>query len=130
MSLPHRPLPIAVWRLLNLLRHRWVADVGVGTCSSASKNKEAILGSISCHDKDLMTVIIDLAGVSSSEIFRRQTPMDDMPGIAELDGILSCATMFFLTVCFQSERCEALQSVAIVGHVFNPMVKSVMVTRG
>jgi hypothetical protein len=31
-------------------------------------------------DEDLMTVIIDLARVSSFEMFRWQTPMDDMPG--------------------------------------------------
>jgi hypothetical protein len=80
MSLPSRPLPTSVWRLLNLLHHRWAADGGVGTCSSASKNKEAVLGSLSCHDKDLMIIIIDLAGVSSSKMFHRQTPMDDLPG--------------------------------------------------
>jgi hypothetical protein len=34
--------------------------------------------------------------------------------------------MFFLIVWFQRERCEALQSVAIVGHVFSSMVMSVV----
>jgi hypothetical protein len=32
---------------------------------------------------------------------------------------------FFFTVWFQRERCEALQSVAIIGHGFSPMVKLV-----
>jgi hypothetical protein len=45
--------------------------------------------------------------------------------IARLDGIWSRATMFVLSVWFQRERCEALQLVAIVGHVFSPVVKSV-----
>jgi hypothetical protein len=31
----------------------------------------------------------------------------------------------FLTVWFQMEQCEALQSVPVVGHVFSHMMKSV-----
>jgi hypothetical protein len=41
------------------------------------------------------------------------------------DEIWSRVTVFFLTVWFQRERCEALQSIAVVGHVFSSMVKSV-----
>jgi hypothetical protein len=53
--------------------------------------------------------------------------MDNMSGeIVGSDGILSRATVFFLTVWFQRERREALQSVAIVGHFFSFMVKLVM----
>jgi hypothetical protein len=75
----------------------------------------------------LMTVFIDQAGgVLSSGRFHRRTPMDDMPRVAGLDGIRSPVTMFFLTIWFQRERCEGLQSIAIVGHVFNLMVKSVV----
>jgi hypothetical protein len=33
--------------------------------------------------------------------------------------------IFILTVWFQREQCEALHSVAIVGHVFSRMMKSV-----
>jgi hypothetical protein len=54
MSLPSRPFPIVVWRLLNLLRRHWAADGSMGDCSSASKNKEGILGSLSLHDEELL----------------------------------------------------------------------------
>jgi hypothetical protein len=51
---------------LNLLRHRLVADGGVGARSSASKNKVAVLGFLSRQYEDLrMLVLLDLAGVSS-----------------------------------------------------------------
>lgn len=74
----------------------------------------------------LMPIFIVLAGVSSFGRLRRRTPLgDSCLEIAGSDGIRSCATVFFLTIWFQRERCEALQSVAIVGHVFSSMVKSV-----
>jgi hypothetical protein len=40
------------------------------------------------------------------------------------DGIWLCELMFFLTVWFQRERCEALLALTIMGHAFSPMVKS------
>jgi hypothetical protein len=51
--------------------------------------------------------------------------MDVMPEIVGSDVIRSHATMFFLTVWFHTERYEALRPVAIVGHVFSSIVKSV-----
>jgi hypothetical protein len=39
------------------------------------------------------------------------------------DGIRSCTLMFFLTVWFEREHCEALLSVAIMGYVLPSMVK-------
>ena len=89
--------------------------------------KAVVLKFLSRQDKDIpMLVFFDLAGVSSSGKLRRRAPLGvSCLKIAGLDGIRSRATMFFLTVWFQREQCEALQSVAIVGHAFNSMVKSV-----
>jgi hypothetical protein len=75
--------------------------------------------------KILMPIFIDLIGVLSFGRLRWRTPMDDMLRDCRSDGIRSRATMFFLTIWFQMEQCEALQYVAIAGHVFSPMVKSV-----
>jgi hypothetical protein len=43
--------------------------------------------------------------------------MGDMPGDCGSDLFWSRATAFFFTVWLQRERCEALQTVAIMGHV-------------
>jgi hypothetical protein len=74
----------------------------------------------------LMHVFIDLAEVLSSGRLRRGTSLDDSClKFSGSVGIRSYATMFFLTVWFQRERCEALRSVAIVRHVFSHTMKSV-----
>jgi class 3 adenylate cyclase len=54
--------------------------------------------------------------VSSSGRLRQRSPMDDVPEITRSDGLQARTT---------SERCEALRSVAIMGHVFSFMIKSV-----
>jgi hypothetical protein len=58
-----------------------------------------------------------LVGVSSSIKYRRQTPLgDSCMKIAESGGIRSCTPMFFYNPLVQSERCEALLVVTIMGH--------------
>jgi hypothetical protein len=82
----------------------------VGAAGLASNNGVLVRGFLSRHDKvSLMPVFIDLAGVSSSGRLHQQTPWTTCL-IVGSDGIHSCAIMFFLTVRFQRERCEALQS--------------------
>ena len=55
-----------------------------------------------------MRALVDLAGVVSSGMLRRLTPLGASCLEIAVDGIRSGAHMFFLTVWFQSERCEAL----------------------
>jgi hypothetical protein len=63
-----------------------------------------------------MHVLIDLAEVSSSGRLCPRTPLgDSCLKIAGSNGKWSRATMFFLNILFQKERCETF--VAIVGHV-------------
>jgi hypothetical protein len=65
-----------------------------------------------------MAALIDLVGVSSSGRLHWRTTLGVLClEIARSDGIQSCAPMFFLTVWFQRERCEALLSVSIIEHV-------------
>ena len=49
-----------------------------------------------------------------------------MPGDCRIGWDSVARSHFFFTVWFQRERCEVLQSVAIVGHVFCTMVMSVV----
>jgi hypothetical protein len=61
-----------------------------------------------------------VAGVSSSVRFHRRTPLGaSCLEIVGSNEIRLCAPIFFLIVWFQRRLCEALLSVAIIGHVFD-----------
>ena len=67
----------------------------------------------------LVHALIDLAGVVSSGMLRRLTPMGVSCPEISVDGIRSGAPIFFLAVWFQRERSEAPLSVTTKGCVFD-----------
>jgi hypothetical protein len=101
---------------------RWVTWVATGSVSI----NEAVIGSLSRQDEDLLDACLHW----SSRIveFRKASAVNStrrlMPGDCRTRWDSVACNRVFLVVWFLWERCEALQSVAIVGHVSSSTVKS------